>query len=157
MSNGAPTFGNPSATAQRRMQVRHHSIPSFPLPTSFDVRMHQKELKEWLSNPPEGCSLQSSEPLHEWMVRMEGPTSGGDRESIYAGELYTLRIRFTDRYPIESPEVRQSINDDRRCVQGRRCRSCLCTTAQHIHTSTRTDTFVWTFCMIVGTEDGLRP
>ena len=75
--------------------------------------MHQKELKEWLSNPPEGCNLQSSEPLHEWMVRMEGPTSGGDRESIYAGEVYTLRIRFTDRYPIESPEVRRNASSTR--------------------------------------------
>eukprot|EP00210_Caulerpa_lentillifera_P000921 g891.t1 len=80
----APSFGNPSAIALRRMQ---------------------KELKEWNQTPPDGCRLISCEPLHEWIVDMEGPPSSVTVASVYEGEVYTLRVRFTDKYPIEAPEV----------------------------------------------------
>lgn len=39
------------------------------------------------------------------MVNMEGPPSTLAVTSVYEGEVYTLRIRFTDKYPIEAPEV----------------------------------------------------
>jgi len=35
-----------------------------------------------------------------WYVRFTGAAG-----SLYAGESYTLRIKFTDDYPMDSPEV----------------------------------------------------
>eukprot|EP00210_Caulerpa_lentillifera_P002011 g1928.t1 len=81
------------------------SEPSFGRPSPIALRRMQKELKEWSVSPPEGCQLISCEPLYEWTVSMEGPCSSFSASSIYDGEVYTLRIRFTDRYPIEAPEV----------------------------------------------------
>jgi ubiquitin-conjugating enzyme E2 W len=35
-----------------------------------------------------------------WLISFEGAPS-----TIYAGEKYTIRVKFTDDYPIDSPEV----------------------------------------------------
>lgn len=65
-------------------------------------RRIQSELRDWLANPPEGCILESFEPITTWVILMQGP-DGGAR--LYDGEVFRVRISFTDRYPLEPPEV----------------------------------------------------
>lgn len=48
----------------------------------------QSELREWLSNPPEGCCLESFEPLTTWVVIMQGPEATGGLPKLYDGEVY---------------------------------------------------------------------
>lgn len=59
-----------------------------------------KELKDFTAKPPPGIKLTKSDDLKEWLVDIEGAS-----DSIYAGETFTVRIRFGTNYPMESPEV----------------------------------------------------
>lgn len=68
------------------------------------MRRIQSELHDWMANPPEGCCLESFEPLTSWRILMSGPESGDGRK-LYEGEVYRLAVNFTDRYPLEPPEV----------------------------------------------------
>ncbi|CAH7685816.1 ubiquitin-conjugating enzyme 16 [Phakopsora pachyrhizi] len=49
---------------------------------------------------PFGCSLVQADDLTEWKIKMAGPP-----ETVYDGETFLLRFRFSPQYPIESPEV----------------------------------------------------
>lgn len=76
-------------------------------PTPMAMRRIQSELNEWLLNPPEGCNLESFEPVTSWVVHMQGPENSPapGLPRLYDGELFRLAINFTDRYPLEPPEV----------------------------------------------------
>ncbi|KAK9804389.1 hypothetical protein WJX72_010730 [[Myrmecia] bisecta] len=76
-------------------------------PSSVAMRRIQSELNEWLLHPPEGCRLESFEPLLRWVVLMEGPETAPapGMPRLYDGEVFRLAINFTDRYPLEAPEV----------------------------------------------------
>ncbi|KAK9799764.1 hypothetical protein WJX73_001787 [Symbiochloris irregularis] len=67
----------------------------------------QSELNDWLQHPPEGCSLESFEPLTKWVIMMQGPENAAapGLPRLYDGELFRLQITFTERYPLEPPEV----------------------------------------------------
>ncbi|GMH33530.1 hypothetical protein BSKO_01364 [Bryopsis sp. KO-2023] len=86
MKTSPPSFGNPRRSAQKRIPL---------------------ELKDWLQNPPEGCVLETKEPnpMHEWVILMQGPQAPSGMPKIYEGEVYRLSVRFTDEYPLEAPEV----------------------------------------------------
>ena len=64
--------------------------------TPVAQRRITSEMKDWINLPPEGCKLTSCEPMTQWVVEIEGPL-------MYTGEVFHLRIIFTERYPLEPP------------------------------------------------------
>ncbi|CEQ42364.1 SPOSA6832_04173 [Sporobolomyces salmonicolor] len=48
-----------------------------------------------------GCRILQADNLEEWIIALRVL---GD-ETVYAGEEFALRFRFTPGYPIDSPEV----------------------------------------------------
>lgn len=65
----------------------------------------QSELHDWMLHPPEGCKLVQYEPLTTWVVEMQGPETSPCEPPLYKGKTFRLRVKFTDRYPLEPPEV----------------------------------------------------
>ena len=59
-----------------------------------------KELKDFTAGAPPGIKLVKSDDLREWLVDIEGAP-----DSLFANEVFTVRIRFNSNYPMESPEV----------------------------------------------------
>ncbi|ORY75972.1 ubiquitin-conjugating enzyme/RWD-like protein [Leucosporidium creatinivorum] len=60
-----------------------------------------KELTELKTNgPPTGCTLIQADDLECWVVSLQ--VLG---ESVYEGEEFALRFKFSSSYPIDSPEV----------------------------------------------------
>eukprot|EP00884_Botryococcus_braunii_P022627 jgi/Botrbrau1/9048/Bobra.0376s0024.1 len=76
-------------------------------PTAVAMRRIQSELTDLLQKPPEGCRLESFDPLMTWIIQMEGPdcppAPGYPR--LYEHEIYRLRVKFADNYPLEPPEI----------------------------------------------------
>lgn len=73
--------------------------------TPVAARRIQSELRDWTRNPPEGCLLETCEPMTTWIIRMEGPEAAPGMPRLYEGEVFRLQIKFTERYPLEPPEV----------------------------------------------------
>lgn len=50
----------------------------------------QSELNDWLLHPPEGCSLESFEPLTKWIIHMQGPENAAapGLPRLYENELF---------------------------------------------------------------------
>ncbi|CAO1613521.1 unnamed protein product [Sympodiomycopsis kandeliae] len=60
-----------------------------------------KELTDLRVNgTPPGIEILQADDLKEWIFSVEVLGS-----SVFAGEKFALRFRFTDNYPLESPEV----------------------------------------------------
>ncbi|KDD73243.1 hypothetical protein H632_c2387p0 [Helicosporidium sp. ATCC 50920] len=74
-------------------------------PLSSILNGLQSELRDWQQHPPEGCSLLSCEPLLQWEIEMHGPEDSPTNTPLYKGEVFRLRVLFSDRYPLEPPEV----------------------------------------------------
>jgi ubiquitin-protein ligase len=55
-------------------------------------------------HPPEGCRLLQGE-LKEWMIEITGPDSSSTGPPLYQGQTFRLKVTFTERYPLEPPEV----------------------------------------------------
>ena len=92
---------------------------------SYGMRPLQTELNDWASSPPEGCALEplQGDNMMHWTISMKGPDSTEWAQSLYEGEtfrcgdniltqvcwhanyLHRVSVRFTDNYPLESPEV----------------------------------------------------
>eukprot|EP00123_Amoebidium_parasiticum_P000770 comp11671_c0_seq1/m.6198 comp11671_c0_seq1/g.6198 ORF comp11671_c0_seq1/g.6198 comp11671_c0_seq1/m.6198 type:complete len:151 (-) comp11671_c0_seq1:636-1088(-) len=64
------------------------------------TRRVQKELKEMSSAPPPGVTLRPDANLECWLIDIVGAEG-----TLYAGEKYTLQIKFGSKYPFEAPEV----------------------------------------------------
>lgn len=73
--------------------------------SSVAARRIQSELTDWGRNPPDGCCLESCEPITHWTIIMAGPEGSAGLPRLYDGEVFRLSIKFTDRYPLEPPEV----------------------------------------------------
>lgn len=73
--------------------------------TPVAARRIQSELRDFTRNPPDGCHLESYEPITTWVVRMEGPEAAPGMPRLYEGEVYRLQVKFSERYPLEPPEV----------------------------------------------------
>eukprot|EP00775_Hariotina_reticulata_P002981 gene2981-3264_t len=69
------------------------------------ARRIQSELNDWGKNPPDGCCLESCEPMTSWVIIMSGPDPAAGMPRLYEGEVFRLSVRFTERYPLEPPEV----------------------------------------------------
>ncbi|EIE21250.1 UBC-like protein [Coccomyxa subellipsoidea C-169] len=76
-------------------------------PSQIAMRRIQSELSDWLLDErrPEGCHLESFEPLLSWIVVIDGPDVAPGMPNLYAGERFRLRVNFSDRYPLDPPEV----------------------------------------------------
>jgi hypothetical protein len=60
-----------------------------------------KELMEIQTNgPPTGTKVLKADDLKEWTFELQVLGS-----SVYEGETFAMRFRFTDNYPLEAPEV----------------------------------------------------
>lgn len=60
-----------------------------------------KELTDLkINGTPPGIGLLQADDLKEWTFSIE--VLG---ESVFKGDKFALRFRFTDNYPLESPEV----------------------------------------------------
>eukprot|EP00756_Hemistasia_phaeocysticola_P001967 Hpha_TRINITY_DN11361_c0_g1::TRINITY_DN11361_c0_g1_i1::g.63200::m.63200/K10688/UBE2W, UBC16; ubiquitin-conjugating enzyme E2 W len=60
-----------------------------------------KELQTMQKSPPPMIQLaQAPQALTEWFLRLSF-----DHHSVYPGQSYLLRFRFSERYPMDSPEV----------------------------------------------------
>ncbi|CAK0786029.1 hypothetical protein CVIRNUC_009242 [Coccomyxa viridis] len=73
-------------------------------PTQIAMRRIQSELTDWLLDDrrPEGCRLESFEPLLNWVIVIEAPKTP---PYLYRGQNFRLAINFSDRYPLDPPEV----------------------------------------------------
>lgn len=69
------------------------------------MRRIQSELNDWLQHPPEGCRLVQCEPVTNWVIEMLGPESSPCERALYKGQVFHLKVVFSDRYPLEPPEV----------------------------------------------------
>uniref|UniRef100_A0A1I8AW25 UBIQUITIN_CONJUGAT_2 domain-containing protein n=1 Tax=Steinernema glaseri TaxID=37863 RepID=A0A1I8AW25_9BILA len=61
------------------------------------------ELKRFAANPPEGMSLdleKTAEDAKTWFINVKAAQG-----TIYEGEEYVLRVKFSDDYPFKAPEV----------------------------------------------------
>ncbi|KAI9221957.1 ubiquitin-conjugating enzyme/RWD-like protein [Blastocladiella britannica] len=67
---------------------------------AFASKRLQRELAELVKNPPHGIRLANSEKLDEWFMELNGAEG-----SLYEGEVFQLRFKFSTSYPIDSPEV----------------------------------------------------
>ncbi|PNW87556.1 hypothetical protein CHLRE_02g141450v5 [Chlamydomonas reinhardtii] len=67
-------------------------------------RRIQSELNEWMRSPPEGCCLESCEPMTSWVVIMQGPEGAGGVR-LYSDEVFRVRIDFGEQYPLDPPDV----------------------------------------------------
>ena len=60
----------------------------------------QKELKEFIKDPPPNLSVKVGKNIRIWIVTMVGAEN-----TIYEGEVYKLRISFPPSYPTMPPSV----------------------------------------------------
>ena len=48
----------------------------------------QSELTDWGRNPPDGCCLESCEPITHWTIIMAGPEGAAGMPRLYEGEVF---------------------------------------------------------------------
>jgi ubiquitin-conjugating enzyme E2 W len=60
----------------------------------------QRELKEFIKEPPPNLNVKVGKNIRVWIVNMIGA-----KGSIYEGEVYKLRISFPTQYPTVPPSV----------------------------------------------------
>ena len=60
----------------------------------------QRELKEFLKEPPPNLSVKVGKNIRVWIVTMKGAPN-----TIYEGETFRLRISFPPQYPTVPPSV----------------------------------------------------
>ncbi|GAA6064726.1 hypothetical protein JCM10212_005849 [Sporobolomyces blumeae] len=74
------------------------------------VKRLTKELNDLRTNgPPTGCRIIQAEDFEEWIFGLR--VLGDETETVYAGEEFALRFRFSSQYPIDSPEVTFCVGD----------------------------------------------
>lgn len=60
----------------------------------------QKELKDFMANPPDNCKVSVGKNIRVWII-----TISGAEGTIYAGEKFRLRVAFPEDYPTKPPAV----------------------------------------------------
>ena len=71
---------------------------------TYEKRL-QRELDKIKASPPPGLSIDGDVPkLTEWVITLNY-TDGNGAECLYTGKSFRLRFRFTDKYPMDAPEV----------------------------------------------------
>ncbi|OUM68705.1 hypothetical protein PIROE2DRAFT_38947 [Piromyces sp. E2] len=59
-----------------------------------------KELSDLQNHPPAGVVLEDVNDLNCWKINILGA-----KDTLYEGEIFTLKFSFSNNYPIDSPEV----------------------------------------------------
>ena len=80
---------NKSSSSKHLTQKLSNKSPNYRI---------QKELKEFLQNPPPNLKVKVGSNIRVWIVEMKGP-------GIYEGETFRLRIQFPPSYPTVPPSV----------------------------------------------------
>lgn len=80
-----------AATKSHLMQKISSSNPNYRI---------QRELKDFIKDPPPNLSVKAGKNIRIWIVTMVGA-----KGSIYEGEVYKLRISFPAQYPTVPPSV----------------------------------------------------
>uniref|UniRef100_A0A7S1TYR4 UBC core domain-containing protein n=1 Tax=Phaeomonas parva TaxID=124430 RepID=A0A7S1TYR4_9STRA len=60
----------------------------------------QKELREFVDNPPPNCKVSVGDNIRVWTVTLTGA-----EDTLYEGEEYKLRVTFPTGYPTKPPSV----------------------------------------------------
>jgi ubiquitin-conjugating enzyme E2 W len=60
----------------------------------------QKEMQQFLKNPPSNCKLTVGKNLRQWVITLSGVDG-----TVFAGEEYKLRVNFPSEYPTKPPSV----------------------------------------------------
>ena len=60
----------------------------------------QRELKEFLRDPPANLSVKVGSNIRIWIITMKGAAN-----TVYEGESYKLRVMFPKEYPMVPPSV----------------------------------------------------
>ncbi|KAJ2726458.1 hypothetical protein GGI07_000596 [Coemansia sp. Benny D115] len=68
--------------------------------SSVYVKRLMGELKRISSAPPSNVRLVSTDEINHWVVEIRGA-----QDTLFAGEVFTLRLRFPNNYPFEAPEA----------------------------------------------------
>ena len=63
------------------------------------LRRIEKEIEKFQRDNLNGLSLEVVSPSC-WLIHITGADS-----TLYSGEVYTLKVTFSDDYPMDSPEV----------------------------------------------------
>lgn len=56
---------------------------------------HQSELTDWGRNPPDGCCLESCDPITHWTIIMAGPEGSAGLPRLYEGEVFRWATQQT--------------------------------------------------------------
>ncbi|CEM32784.1 unnamed protein product [Vitrella brassicaformis CCMP3155] len=92
----------PSSAAKRRSSVRgaakDHLRRSFR-PGHVNYRI-QKELKDFLTTPPDHCEIAVGSNIRVWIITLTGVEG-----TLYEGEKYRLKIVFPPEYPLKPPII----------------------------------------------------
>lgn len=83
---------------KKRVDSSDHLTRSYK-PGEANARI-QKELKQFLQDPPENCKLEVGSNIRQWIVTITGANN-----TIYAGEKYKLKMVFPKDYPTKPPGV----------------------------------------------------
>jgi Ubiquitin-conjugating enzyme len=90
------TAAETSSTAN--VAIKKH-LGTKMLTTNPNYRI-QRELKEFVLEPPPNLSVKVGKNIRVWIVTMEGA-----KNTIYEGEVFKLRISFPQTYPTMPPSV----------------------------------------------------
>lgn len=81
--------------------LNQHPTREAPATMRIASKRLGKELNDLRSGGlPEGCKIVQAEDLQTWVIEIQALG-----ETLFTGERFALRFRFTDSYPLESPEV----------------------------------------------------
>jgi len=88
-------------TKPKRPDVASQKFLSNNLKSSNPNYRIQRELKEFIKSPPPGLSVKiSGKNVRLWIITLTMPEN-----TIYANEVYKLRVQFPNDYPTSPPSV----------------------------------------------------
>lgn len=84
------------AAAKSSANLKNHLNLS---PNNPNYRI-QKELKNFITAPPENLTVKVGKNIRVWIIIMKGA-----KNTIYEGETYRLRVEFPTNYPMNPPSM----------------------------------------------------
>jgi ubiquitin-conjugating enzyme E2 W len=95
------TITTPTPSKPKKTDAASKKFLSNNLKSSNPNYRIQRELKEFISSPPPGLSVKiSGKNVRLWIITLTMP-----QNTIYAGEVYKLRVQFPSQYPTVPPSV----------------------------------------------------
>jgi len=90
-----------ASTKPKRPDVASQKFLSNNLKSSNPNYRIQRELKEFIKSPPPGLSVKiSGKNVRLWIITLTMPEN-----TVYANEVYKLRVQFPNDYPTSPPSV----------------------------------------------------